>query len=164
MQSKRVILGAAVALLSALCYAPAFAQSCPHSDSLQLGDHAPKFICEGSVEGDAGAIADAIDFASPILPPTPITTDLQITLTEPGVPGPNNVSDFVNVDPILFVGDPRVFGLDVTLVSDGASLLNVAYGQIHIPETGSVQNLDLLITGFYGWDFTIPAVNVISDT
>ena len=32
-----------------------------------------------------------------------------------------------------------------------------------IQETGAWQNLDPLITNFYGWDFSIPAVNVASD-
>jgi hypothetical protein len=94
----------------------------------------------------------------------PITTDLQITLTEPGS---SAVSDFVNVDPLFFKnvdGVTILTGLDVTLVSDTASTLPVSFGQIHIPETGAVHNLDPLITKFYGWDFTIPAVNVLSDT
>ena len=46
-------------------------------------------------------------------------------------------------------------GLDVTLVSDTGSPLNVSFGQIHLPETGATQNLDSLITNFYGWTFTI---------
>jgi len=162
MKSKRVILGAAIALLSAPCYAPAFAK-CVASDSLQLGDHSPVVICEGSPEGFAtgGQAVDSIDFTAVAV--NPITTDLQITLTEPGS---SAVSDFINVDPLFFVdtnGQTFVDGLDVTLVSDTGSPLNVSFGQIHIPETGSVQNLDLLITGFYGWTFSIPAVNVMSD-
>jgi hypothetical protein len=54
MKSKRIILilGAAIALLSASFYAPAFAQ-CVASDSLQLGGHAAVTICEGSPEGFA---------------------------------------------------------------------------------------------------------------
>ena len=162
MKSKRVILGAAIALLSAWFYAPAFAQ-CVTSDSLQLGDHSPVLLCEGSPEGLAtgGQAVDSIDFGPFAV--KPITTDLQITLTEPGS---SAVSDFINVDPLFFVNVDKVTiltGLDVTLVSDTASPLPVSFGQIHLPETGSVQNLDLLITGFYGWTFTIPAVNVVSD-
>jgi PEP-CTERM motif len=162
MKSGRVILGAAIALVSASCCAPAFAQ-CVASDSLQLGDHPPVVLCEGSPEGFAngGQAVDSIDLTP--VPVSPITTDLQITLTEPGS---STVSDFVNVDPLFFVnvdGVTILDGLDVTLVSDTEVPLPVSFGQVHIPETGAVQNLDPLITNFYGWTFTIPAVNVMSD-
>jgi hypothetical protein len=163
MKSRRILLEAAIALFSASCYAPAFAQ-CVASDSLQLGGHSAVTICESGPEGFAtgGQAVDSIDL--PNTPVKPITTDLQITLTEPGS---SAVSDFVNVDPLFFKnvdGVTILTGLDVTLVSDTASPLPVSFGQIHIPETGAVQNLDPLITQFYGWTFTIPAVNVVSDT
>jgi hypothetical protein len=165
MKSERAFLGAAIALLSAFWYAPAFAQ-CVASDSLQLGGHSPVVLCESGPEGFAtgGQAVDSIDL-SPV-PISPITTDLQISLTEPGSAVPAAVSDFVNVDPISHKnvdGVTILDSLDVTLVSDTGSPLNVSFGQIHIPETGAVQNLDSLITGFYGWTFTIPAVNVVSD-
>jgi hypothetical protein len=160
MNTKRILWAAAIALSAAPVSAPAFAQ-CVASDSLQLGSRAPVVICEGSPEGITGNTAsDAIDFPSPILPPTPITQDLQITLTEPGS---SAVSDYVNVDPIIFVGSPLVFGLDVTLVSDNETPLNVSPGTYVIAETGKPQNLDSYILQFYGWNFAIPSVDVTSD-
>jgi hypothetical protein len=163
MKSKRLILGAASALAAASCYAPAFAQPCVLSDGLQLDDHAPVFLCEGSPEGFAtnGQAVDAIFFTG--IAVNPITTGLQITLTEPGS---SAVSDFVNVDPLFALdtnGQTFLTGLDVTLVSDTEVPLPVSDGQVVIAETGVWQNLDPQIKKFYGWDFTIPNVNVVSD-
>jgi len=164
MKSERVFLGAAFALLSASWYAPAFA-GCVASDSLQLGDQPVVSVCEGSVEGITGAVAvDAISFTP--IPINAISTDFQVTLTEPGSGVPAAVSDYINVDPITGVGangGTLLEGLDVTLVSDNEVPLSVSYGNAVIQETGAWQNLDPLITNFYGWTFSIPAVNVMSD-
>jgi hypothetical protein len=162
MNSKRFILGTVVVLLSSWGYAPAFAQ-CVLSDSLQLGDRAPVSICEGSPEGFAsgGQAVDAIDFGPFTV--APILTDLQVTLTEPGS---SAVSDFVNIDPLFFTdlnGATILTGLDVTLVSDNESPLNVGDGQFVLAETGSWQNLSPFVKQFYGWTFPIPDVNVMSD-
>jgi hypothetical protein len=56
-----------------------------------------------------------------------------------------------------------LYGLDVTLVSDTGSPLNVAYGQFVMPETGAWQNLSPDIQQYYGWTFQIPDVKVMSD-
>jgi hypothetical protein len=171
-------LGAAIALVWGSCCAPAFAQFAQcitfigevpvrhASDALQLGDHAPVYICEGAPEGFAtgGQAVDAINF-DPIAV-NPIIQDFQVTLTEPRSGVPPAVSDFVNVDPESFTdlnGQTWLTGLDVTLVSDNEVPLPVSYGNAVIEETGRWQNLNPLITNFYGWTFTIPAVNVMSD-
>jgi hypothetical protein len=166
MKSRRIILGAAIPLSSALCCAPAFAAPCVPSDSLQLGDRPVVSICEGVPEGFAtgGQAVDAINFGP--IAVNPITQDFQVTLTEPGSGVPAAVSDFINVDPLFFVdtnGQTLLTGLDVTLVSDNEVPLPVSYGNAVLQETGGWQNLDPLIKNFYGWDFTIPAVNVMSD-
>jgi hypothetical protein len=153
MKTKRIIVGAGFALLAVTWYSPAVA-SVVCSDMLQLGDHTPICVPEVGVDETQG-VADSIDVSGHIPPPT---QDLQITLTEPGS---GAVSDFINVDP-LFVTDTS-FSLDVTLVSDNGSPLNVSDGNVVIAETGAVQNLSPLIKNFYGWDVTLPAVNVVSD-
>ena len=165
MKSNPIILGAAISLVSASCYAPAFAQ-CIASDSLQLGDRPVVSICEGVQEGFAtgGQAVDATNFGP--IAVNPITQDFQVTLTEPGSGVPAAVSDFVNVDPLFFTdpnGQTWLTGLDVTLVSDNEVPLPVSYGNAVIQETGKWQNLDPLITKFYSWSFSIPAVNVASD-
>jgi hypothetical protein len=118
----------------------------------------PRRVCDG------GQAVDAINFGP--IAVNPITQDFQVTLTEPGSGVPAAVSDFVNVDPLFFVdpnGQTLLTGLDVTLVSDNVVPLPVSFGNAVIQETGGWQNLDPLIKNFYGWDFTIPAVNVMSD-
>jgi len=150
---------AAIALLSASWYAPAFGIACIHSDELQLGTQTVKFICEGNGnEGISGDTAsDSILFAN-IAATANLTNAFQVTLTEPGS---SAVSDYVNIDPVINGG--FLEELSVTLVSDNAVPLAVSPGNAVIEETGGGQNLDMLIVNFYGLSSSPPDVKVMSD-